>query len=193
MSTGGLIESAADLRAVIHELGASDPDPGVVAEKICAQLTNEEAHVVAQATLRNYVRLVLVKPASATTSPVQAYLGIAAASAGVAPGASAQTEDLARYATASGQRTASAATAALIDWYAAELMVSVHVGEHQWKHLGACTQDDVKHLVDSRRSRAADVLAEAKRFERLLAEMKHQKSATVADLDPDVGREVLAR
>lgn len=171
------IQSAADLRAVILELGAADPDPGVVAEKITAQLTDREAHVVARATLRNYVRLVLVNQSISTTS-----------------GQSSLDEagEPAQYATASGQKTASAATAALIDWYEAELMRPMNVGD-EWKRLRDCTIDDLQHIVTSRRSKAADILAEAKRYERLRVAVKQHKAVTVADLDPAVGREVLAR
>jgi hypothetical protein len=160
------IESSSDLRTAIAELGKHDPDPGVVTEKLLSNLTDAEAHVVVSVTLREYVRHVLSRPV-------------------VQPAA-----DPATYKTKSGQRTASAATAALIDWYSAELSASVYVGE-SWKRLGDCSARDLEYLVSSRRSKAAEVLAEAERYERLLTAVTEFGVDTVASLDPEVGREVL--
>lgn len=160
------IASAAELRAAIAHYGRNDPDPGVVAEKILANLTDVEAHIVAAATLRDYVRHVLVRPTIANAT--------------------------ATYQTSSGQKTASAATAAMIDWYTAELATSMHVGD-AWKRLGDCGVKDLEHIVSSRRAKARDVLAEADRYQALLAAVKKAKVSTVSALDPAVGRELLKR
>lgn len=171
-----MITSSAELRSVIGELGKHDPDPGVVAEKILAGLADAEAHVVAQVTLRDYVRHVLAKPVSTPVMQESARVPQGSAS----------------YRTKGGQKTASASTAALIDWYSAELAASVYVGE-SWKKLGDCNTNDLQYLIDSRRSKAADVLAEADRYERLLKAVKKARVDTVSSLDASVGREVLKR
>ena len=82
------IASSAELRALIAHYGKTDPDPGVVTEKILANLTDVEAHIVAAVTLRDYVRHVLVRPSVASAPPKT-------------------------YETRKGQKTASAATAVL--------------------------------------------------------------------------------
>lgn len=160
------IASSAELRAVIAHYGKTDPDPGVVAEKILANLTDDEAHVVAAATLRDYVRHVLVRPAAVAKT--------------------------ATYETRGGHKTASAATASLIDWYGAELAISMHVGD-AWKRLGDCGVKDLEYIVSSRRTKAREVLAEADRYQALLAAVKKAKVSTVSALDPDVGRALLKR
>jgi hypothetical protein len=164
-----MITNAAELRSAIESIGKHDPDPGVVTEKILAGLTDADAHVVAQVTLRDYVRHVLTNPASASVA-----------------------QETARYATGSGQQSPSAATAALIDWYSAELSKSVFV-EDRWIRLGQCTFEDLQHLIGSRRRKAADLSAEAEKYERLAEVMEREGVATVADLSVDVGREVLKK
>lgn len=164
-----MITNSADLRDAIQEIGKHDHDLGVVVEKILVNLSDAEAHVVAQVTLRDYVRHVLTTPASAPVS-----------------------SEVAQYSTASGQVTPSASTAALIDWYAAELSALKHVGD-RFIPLGQCTLKDVRYLSSSRRQKAADLIAEAKRYERLAEAMRQGDAETVAELDPAVGREVLKK
>lgn len=160
------IQSADDLKAVILELGRTEPDPGVVTEKILSSLKHAEAHVVAQVTLRDYVRHILSRP------PV-----------------AAQTRT---YETRGGQKTVSAALAGIIDWYEAELSRSVFVSD-TWKRLADCTRSDVDKLASARKRKAADLIAEAEKYEALAQAMDESGADTVADLDPEVGREVLRK
>lgn len=160
------IQNGEDLKAVILELGRTEPDPGVVSEKILSSLKHAEAHVVAQVTLRDYVRHILSRPPVAAQSRT--------------------------YETRGGEKTASAATARIIDWYAAELARSVFVSD-TWKRLADCTRADVDELVSARKRKAADLIAEAEKYEALAQAMDESGANTVADLDPELGREVLRK
>ena len=164
-----MIRNADDLRALIREYGADDPDPGRVTEKILATLTGAEAHVVADVALRDYVRRML------------------AAGGASVPGARS-------YETASGQRTPSWKIAGLIDHIESELNRSVYVETSaEWKRLGECTPDDVDALAAARRRKAAEVIAEAERFERLAEVAREADAEIVRDLPRDVLAEVLGR
>jgi hypothetical protein len=162
-----MIESSEDLRAMIRELGGVDPDPGRVTEKILADLSDEEARLIAALTLRDYVRHVLAMP-----RPVG---------------------EQKTFETANGKRTVSWKTAAIIDHIDAELAKGVFAAKGVWKHFGDCAEVDLLTLVDSRRKKSRELVAEAERYELVLSALRDAQVQTVREIPRDVLARVLAR
>jgi hypothetical protein len=166
-TTRQLITSAAELRDLIRHLAADEPDPALVTERILSSLSGDEALVVAGVALHDYVRRV----ASAPTLP---------------QGRS--------YATADGRSTPSRKVAMIRDWVAAELGRSVCVitgSGKAWKHLGACSAEDLHVLAIERDYKASLVAAEGKRYDRLARAVADAGAATLGDLDRKTLEEVL--
>ena len=137
-----MIESVDELRVVIREFGSIDPDPGRVAEKILVGLSDEEAHLVAAVTLRDYVRHILAMPLP--RGPQR------------------------EYETASGKRTVSRRVARQIDHIEAELGRTVYGVDNEYKHYGDCGEADLLFMVASRKKKARELDAEAERLVRFV-------------------------
>lgn len=168
MTSAVPIESADDLRARIRDLSADEPDPAVIAEKILPALSPAEAYVVASVALVDFVRKTLHR----------------------APAAPVQT-----FETAGGARTTSSKVAAIRDWVARELRLSVCVDEagSEWKFLADCTAPDLAATAAMRRRKAAATVAEAERFERVAAAVETAGVDTVRELPRVTLEAVLAR
>lgn len=154
MITNLTITDSSTLAERIRQLGEDTPDPGDVASAILESITPAEAVVIAQVTLRDHVRRVLVARRPA-----------------VEPAASAPSvviPEQRKYRTAAGESTRSPMVAALRDWVAGELARSIFIeSTGTWKHLAECTAADLRGAAKSRRRQAAEVSAEADRFDAL--------------------------
>ena len=168
-----MIETPDDLRHVIRELGTVDPDPGRVAELILEQLDDAGAHVVAGVTLRDYVRRILSVPnvpdsGSATPS----------------------------FSMLDGRRTPSPKVQATQNMrIQAILNKSVYGLQGEWKHFGDCAEADLLFMVESRRTKADELVREAERYEKTLAALREHNvekvrelpDAVILDIDPRHG------
>ena len=160
------------LRDLIREFGAADPNPHRVAEKILSALTDDEARVIARVTLGDYARRVLALPRT-----------------GQVPNTGARF-----FETASGELTVSARTAAHIDYVAAELGRSLYIGsENDYKVFGDCSAQNCRELALFRRKKAAEVAAEADRFDRVAAAVEDAGVDMVKELPRGTLEEVLRR
>ena len=168
-----MIETPDDLRHVIRELGTVDPDPGRVAEEILDQLDDKAAHVVAGVTLRDYVRRILSLPNvpdTGSTTP--------------------------SFKMIDGRRTPSPKVQATQNMrLQAILNKSVYGFEGEWKHYGDCTEADLLFMVQSRRTKADELVREAERHEKTLAALREHNvervrelpDAVILDIDPRHG------
>lgn len=167
-----MIESSDDLRAAIREYGGVDPDPGRVAEKILADLSDNEARIVVAVTLRDYVRRVLAIP-----PPVR-------------PG-SADAQKT--FETTNGKHTLSWKTRGIIDHVEAELKKVVYGAQDQHKYFGDCGEGDLLSMVGARRKKSDELTAEADRYERVLGALRDADVDTVREIPRDVLARILAR
>jgi hypothetical protein len=167
-----VIQSPDDLRTAIRALAEHEPDPARVTHKLLMSITPEEARVVVNVTLVEYVRREMSR----------AYIAASDASEGRS------------YATQDGRRTPSAQTAAIRDWVGAELGKSVNVAPdrgREWKFLGDCDRDECLTLATNRHRKAAEVTAEAERYERVAEAMEVHEVETVRQLPRPVLEELL--
>lgn len=171
-----MIESAEDLRTEIRALAEHEPDPARITDKILTSLTANEALVVAQVTLVEYVRRLI---AHATVQPPAAH----------------ESQTSRDYVSRDGRRSPSAATAAIRDWLAAELARAMNVATdgREWKFLGKCDRDDCLVLAGNRHRKAAEVTAEAERFERVAEALEEHGVELIEDLPRDVLEGLLRR
>lgn len=171
-----MIESAEDLRTQIRALAEHEPDPARITHKILTSLTANEALVVAHVTLVEYVRRLI---AHATMAPREMH-------------ESPASRD---YATSDGRKSPSAATAAIRDWVSADLAraVNVAVEGREWKFLGKCDRDNCLTMASNRHRKAAEVVAEAERFERIAEALEEHGVTLVEDLPREVLEGLLRR
>ena len=161
-----MIESSEDLRHVIRDLGAVDPDPGHVTDQILCRLTDVEAHVVAGVTLRDYVRRVLVVPNAPDTG---------------------DGEGTPRLQMIDGRRTSSWKVRATQNQrLEAILNKSVYGCQGTWKHYGDCTEADLLTMVHSRREKADELVSEAEHYEKVLVLLREHGVEKVRDLPDEV-------
>lgn len=164
-----MIETSDDLRARIRQLGEVDPDPGRVAEQILECLDDAEAHVVAAVTLRDYVRRVLVLP-NVPDAPV------------------------ANLKMLDGRKTSSWKVRATQNQrLQAILNRAVYGLNGVWKHFGDCGEADLLTMVQSRRTKAEELVHEADHYEKILGLLREHDVQRVRDLPEDVLHDLYGR
>lgn len=99
------------------------------------------------------------------------------------------------YVDAGGNHRTSAKQVRLRDWYTAKLDSTVNVGGAQggyYKKLSECTAADLKLLVHMRTQKAEENAAWARKYQALAAKVAELgEDATVKDLDPETGKQIL--
>lgn len=150
------------IRAILTDTG--EADPGVVADKVIAELTSRELRPALGETMRSFVRDVMRHDREA-----------------IAPAA------VASEATPGQGRSRARAVA---EAWRAHLRDRVFVGD-TWRLLGDCSAEDVQFLVDDRRRKAAELHVTADRYDALRAAMVEHDVARVADLPDAVLRDTL--
>lgn len=169
-----MIETPDDLRHVIRELGAVDPDPGHVAEQVLDQISDEEARVVAGVTLRDYVRRVLSLPN--------------------VPDSDAESDQKPSLQMLDGRKTSSWKVRATQNQrLQAILNKSVYGCQGEWKRYGDCGEADLLTMVQSRRTKADELVHEAEHYEKVLGQMREHGVEKVRDLPEDVLHELYDR
>lgn len=169
------------LNTWIRELHTDEPDPGVIVEKIMAELTPPEAISLIKTMMRDHVRRTIAVP---TSTP-----------------AGQRTADDQRV-SASGGPTSPPRTSSRIArirdelgpelW--AQLRISLPVSDDKsvpYKFLADCTAADLRYIVTKREDMAAANAAEARRYSRILAAVETAGAATVSKLPPTTLRTVL--
>lgn len=168
-----MIETPDDLRHVIRTLGAVDPDPGHVAERVLEQISDVEARVVAGVTLRDYVRRVLSLP----NVPVVD-----------------SDESKPTLTMLDGRRTSSWKVRATQNQrLEAILNKSVYGAQGEWKHYGDCSEADLLTMVKSRRDKADELISEGEHYEKVLGLLREHDVEKVRDLPEDVLHELYGR
>lgn len=164
--TREMLTSAADLRRWIKELGEHEVDIGKIKDTMLAVLNlHGEALVIAEATLRDYIRHVLTRPG----------------------GAPATT-----YTNEGGERVASVRVGAARDWVAQRLRVPVYTDGWE-KRLGQCNADDCLQLQSASYRKRDEIGAKGDWYGQLVELIQEHDVETVADLPRDVLTEVLVK
>lgn len=83
-----------------------------------------------------------------------------------------------------GARRTSPKVDSIRNWWAELLAARVHVGDSNWKTLGACTVDDLQFCVDERKQLIARIETQAQNYQKLITLMVKHGVRTVADLPP---------
>jgi hypothetical protein len=138
------------IRAILTDTG--EADPGIVADKVVAELSSRQLRPALGQTMRALVREVIRDDRGTAVTHTQP-----------APG---QGRSRAR---------------AVAEAWRAHLRDRVFVGD-TWRLLGDCTAADVQFLVDDRRRKAAELVATADRYDGLRAAMVEYGVERVVDL-----------
>ncbi len=147
----------------IEELVAKDRlrDPHTIAEKLIADMNEEQLRLALEVALPTFVREVLSQVRRDTTTPTRV--------------------------RAAGQSTR---VGAIRDWHQ-RLLDSVTEVNGSYKHLGECTRDDVLAIAGSRRKLAELNRRAAQKYEALATLMNDHDATTVADLPAELLRQTL--
>jgi hypothetical protein len=176
----GTFTSREGLRALIHEIGRTELDPGEIADQIWASETDSEAHIISRCTLRDYVRHVIEQPSPELAAPN-------------IPTQRTPEPRTRTYATPGGGHSPSAKTAAARAWVAQRLDKPVFLDNGWEKRLGECTFEDCSVLARNRYQKAGQITAEAQRFEKIGAELQARDVTTIEELPLDVLQAVLRK
>jgi hypothetical protein len=160
----GRITDSTALTTRIRELAATEPDPGVITEKILIEVDDSEARVIAALTLREHVRRAITyTPRGAVGAPRRE----------------------ASYTTKDGQQTPSPHVAGVRDnWVALKLLEVLQIGPRRYGYLRDATPAHLMWAVQSREEKAATTIAEAQRHQRAHDELVKLGLARVEEL-PD--------
>ena len=159
------------LNAWIRELHTDEPDPGVIVDKILAELTPHEAISIIPMMLRDHVRRIIGR-ASPIDSPA-GQDGIANHDVGASGGPTSRPRTSPRIAQIRDE---------LGPELRAELARSLVVGHRQSKYLRDCTAADLRYIVNMRDQVARATAAEARHFGRILDAVEKAGVATVGKL-----------
>jgi len=161
------IVDGATLGQRIRTLAETEPDPGVITEKILSEIDYVEAQVIASLALREYVRHIVSRPAPAAP-PVT-------------------------YRTAAGETTVSAHVAAARDHTARLLAMSIQREDGAYIFLGDCGVNDLRYAAKSRYKKAEATHLEGVRHDRAANALVERGVTYVRHLPKEVIDEIYGR
>lgn len=137
------ITDSTTLNGRIRDLAVTEPDPGVIAEKILTEMDDSEARIIAALSLREHVRRIITHTSS------------------IAPRRETS------YTTRDGHQTPSPHVAGVRDtWVTVKLMEVLQIGARRYGYLRDATRAHLAWAVQSRNDKAEATLAEARRHQR---------------------------
>jgi predicted component of type VI protein secretion system len=182
------IADSAKLIAWIRRLHEDEPDPGVIVEKILAELTPHEALTVARMTLRDYVRRTIATPAPQSSPAGHHAVGTQSSHVSGGP----------NFKTGGAPPRMSPRIRQIRDELGPELRARLQISlpvsdDHSvpYKFLADCNAADLRYIVAKREHMAAANAAEARRYGRILEAVEQAGATTVAGLPVDTLRTVV--